>query len=274
MQLLASTALVALIAATLADDCQPGSDSGKATATCTLNDGTQKTFDLTGAFTDPSGNPYLSSYATDNNYIFYVTAINPGLNSNMNLPMCQFADGFTDSNSGAQADNKPEGGTCWSTGDINAETWTYDESSQTMTIESIEGQDDRKTKLTVVCSSSSTPQITTKPEDPPKEYNFEIQHNSACINAPAPSPGPGPGPGGKGGKKEKDVGAILCGVFFGVLIGYFVIGFAVLKFGMKKEGVDTVPNYSFWASLPGLVKDGFSFTIAKARGTSGNYEQI
>eukprot|EP00730_Choanoeca_flexa_P008734 TRINITY_DN12530_c0_g1_i14.p1 TRINITY_DN12530_c0_g1~~TRINITY_DN12530_c0_g1_i14.p1 ORF type:complete len:350 (+),score=73.24 TRINITY_DN12530_c0_g1_i14:1131-2180(+) len=182
MQLLTSTALMVLLATAVAFNCEPGSEHGKATATCDMADGSKKIFDLTGAFTDTKGNPYLSSYATDNNYIFYVTAIRPGLNSNMNLPMCQFADGFTDSNSGAMADNKPSGGTCWSTGDINAETWTYDEVTQTMTIKSIEGQDDRMTKLMVICSPSSTPTITTKPEDPPKEYNFEIQHNSACIS--------------------------------------------------------------------------------------------
>lgn len=88
--------------------------------------------------------------------------------------------GFTDSNSGAQADNTrttmlptvqsrcfttyivhvATGGTCWSTGDVNAETWTYDEPSETMTIESIEGQDDRKTKLTVICSKDAVSGIS------------------------------------------------------------------------------------------------------------------
>lgn len=52
---------------------------------------------------------------------------------------------------------------------------------------------------------------------------------SACLSAPAPS-------GGGSSKKGTDVGAIMCAVFFGVLAGYFLIGFLVLKFGMKKEG--------------------------------------
>eukprot|EP00730_Choanoeca_flexa_P008735 TRINITY_DN12530_c0_g1_i15.p1 TRINITY_DN12530_c0_g1~~TRINITY_DN12530_c0_g1_i15.p1 ORF type:complete len:116 (+),score=17.18 TRINITY_DN12530_c0_g1_i15:2-349(+) len=93
--------------------------------------------------------------------------------------MCRFDDGFTDSNSGAQADNKPSGGTCWSTGYIDAETWTYDEVTQTMTIKSIDGQDDRRTKLMVVCSSSSTPQITTKPEDPQRNTTLRSSTTGA-----------------------------------------------------------------------------------------------
>eukprot|EP00730_Choanoeca_flexa_P008733 TRINITY_DN12530_c0_g1_i13.p2 TRINITY_DN12530_c0_g1~~TRINITY_DN12530_c0_g1_i13.p2 ORF type:complete len:143 (+),score=23.00 TRINITY_DN12530_c0_g1_i13:2-430(+) len=99
--------------------------------------------------------------------------------------MCRFDDGFTDSNSGAQADNKPSGGTCWSTGYIDAETWTYDEVTQTMTIKSIDGQDDRRTKLMVVCSSSSTPQITTKPEDPQRNTTLR---SSTTVHASSLSP--------------------------------------------------------------------------------------
>eukprot|EP00730_Choanoeca_flexa_P015877 TRINITY_DN7391_c0_g1_i1.p1 TRINITY_DN7391_c0_g1~~TRINITY_DN7391_c0_g1_i1.p1 ORF type:complete len:340 (+),score=60.72 TRINITY_DN7391_c0_g1_i1:27-1046(+) len=187
MRVFVFMAFVALIATASAVVCQPGSDKGTATAICNMADGSNATFDLTGAFTDPKGNPYLSTFSADNNYIFYVTAINPGLNSDLNLPLCQFADGFTDSNSGAQAENQPSGGSCWSTGDINAETWTYDESSQTMTIESIEGQNDRKTKLAVVCAPTTVPNITTLPEDPPKEYNFKIEHNSACYKPQPPA---------------------------------------------------------------------------------------
>eukprot|EP00730_Choanoeca_flexa_P008736 TRINITY_DN12530_c0_g1_i22.p1 TRINITY_DN12530_c0_g1~~TRINITY_DN12530_c0_g1_i22.p1 ORF type:complete len:367 (+),score=61.06 TRINITY_DN12530_c0_g1_i22:110-1210(+) len=195
-------ALMALLAAAKAFNCEPGSEHGKATATCDMADGSKKMyhsryllpvsirdfvsfqrFDLTGAFTDTKGNPYLTSPSTDgSHYIFYVTAILPGLDSNMNLPMCRFDDGFTDSNSGAQAENRPSGGDCWSTGNISTETWTYDEVTQTMTIESIDGQGLRRTILKVVCSPSSTPQITTEPEFPVLEYNFKILHNSACIS--------------------------------------------------------------------------------------------
>eukprot|EP00730_Choanoeca_flexa_P008731 TRINITY_DN12530_c0_g1_i1.p2 TRINITY_DN12530_c0_g1~~TRINITY_DN12530_c0_g1_i1.p2 ORF type:complete len:106 (+),score=13.02 TRINITY_DN12530_c0_g1_i1:110-427(+) len=80
-------ALMALLAAAKAFNCEPGSEHGKATATCDMADGSKKMFDLTGAFTDTKGNPYLTSPSTDgSHYIFYVTAILPGLDSNMNLP--------------------------------------------------------------------------------------------------------------------------------------------------------------------------------------------
>ncbi|MES1916707.1 MAG: hypothetical protein MHM6MM_008504 [Cercozoa sp. M6MM] len=43
------------------------------------------------------------------------------------------------------------------------------------------------------------------------------------------------------------------------------------------RGVEAVPNIDFWRDLPGLVKDGCKFTVAKLRGKStdaatGNYE--
>eukprot|EP00045_Choanoeca_perplexa_P005308 m.44806 g.44806 ORF g.44806 m.44806 type:complete len:349 (+) comp13049_c0_seq7:62-1108(+) len=180
-------ALLAIATSVTADDCTVGHTNGKALASCTLNDGSTREFDLTAAFMNNS-KPYLQSLIVDQAYLFYVTAIVPGMSNADHLPMCKFEDGFTDSNSGAQADNKPQGGTCWSSGDIYAETWTYDESSQTMTIESKEGQDDRKTRLIVVCSKDTKPVITFLSEVPPKEYNFQIKHSSACLGPP-PTPG-------------------------------------------------------------------------------------
>ena len=62
--------------------------------------------------------------------------------------------------------------------DINAETWSYDEPSQTMSIESIEGQNDRKLKLTVICSSD----VSCSPLAPPwlGPERFPLDH--ACYH--------------------------------------------------------------------------------------------
>lgn len=50
-------------------------------------------FDLTAAFTS-GGKPYLTSLALDQAYVFYVTAIMPGLNNGQNLPYVMFSVGY------------------------------------------------------------------------------------------------------------------------------------------------------------------------------------
>lgn len=35
---------------------------------------------------------------------------------------------------------------------------------------------------------------------------------------------------------------------------YFVIGAIVLKFQYQKAGIEMIPNYTFWMSLPHLIK--------------------
>lgn len=61
-------------------------------------------------------------------------------------------------------------------------------------------------------------------------------------------------------------GAIFLIVFFSVLAGYFVLGFLICKFGLKKEGIQAVPQYAFWCALPGLYIAGIKFVIGKITG--------
>lgn len=59
-------------------------------------------------------------------------------------------------------------------------------------------------------------------------------------------------------------GAIFLIVFFSVLAGYFVIGFIVCKFILKKPGfVQAIPQYGFWCSLPGNYIAGCKFVVGK-----------
>lgn len=62
-------------------------------------------------------------------------------------------------------------------------------------------------------------------------------------------------------------GAIFLIIFFSVLAGYFLIGFLVCKFGLKKEGiVQAIPQHQFWCALPGLYIAGIKFVIGKITG--------
>ena len=42
--------------------------------------------------------------------------------------------------------------------------------------------------------------------------------------------------------------------FFSVLSAYLLVGVGFNKFGRKESGANLIPNITFWASLPGLVK--------------------
>jgi hypothetical protein len=46
---------------------------------------------------------------------------------------------------------------------------------------------------------------------------------------------------------------------------YLLAGVSYNKF-KGESGVELVPNISFWREFPGLVQDGFTFTIGKIRG--------
>jgi len=71
------------------------------------------------------------------------------------------------------------------------------------------------------------------------------------------------------GPSKLSGGWILIIVVLCVLVAYLVIGVIVNKFVRKKEGPEMIPNHEFWSSLPGLIKDGFTFVINKIRGKSG-----
>jgi hypothetical protein len=63
--------------------------------------------------------------------------------------------------------------------------------------------------------------------------------------------------GGGGGKGAWAFNiAVLAGI-----PAYFLFGFLINMFAFKKEGSDRIPQLSFWANLPGLVKDGNLYFI-------------
>jgi hypothetical protein len=43
-------------------------------------------------------------------------------------------------------------------------------------------------------------------------------------------------------------------VFFSLLAAYFLGGFIFLKLIKKKPGLEAVPNFAFWSSIPGDTK--------------------
>lgn len=60
-------------------------------------------------------------------------------------------------------------------------------------------------------------------------------------------------------------GSVLVIIFVVFVSVYFVGGALALKFLRGAEGREMIPNYDFWVSLPGLVKEGFLFTVNGCR---------
>ncbi|XP_008554204.1 uncharacterized protein LOC103575971 [Microplitis demolitor] len=62
---------------------------------------------------------------------------------------------------------------------------------------------------------------------------------------------------------------ILLLVFSGI---YFASGALALKYFRGAVGLELIPNYEFWSDLPGLVRDGVTFTLSGCSAVS--YERI
>jgi len=66
-----------------------------------------------------------------------------------------------------------------------------------------------------------------------------------------------------------DDGGLAGGWIFIIVLGcvtivYFAGGFAFNRFYRKEEGItNQIPQYEFWSSLPGLVKDGCVYSYNK-----------
>ncbi|XP_025096366.1 uncharacterized protein LOC112565231 isoform X2 [Pomacea canaliculata] len=57
-------------------------------------------------------------------------------------------------------------------------------------------------------------------------------------------------------------GSILLIVFF-VLLFVYIVGGVAFQVGVRKSsGKEIIPNYTWWFSLPTLIKDGVKFTVS------------
>ena len=103
-------------------------------------------------------------------------------------------------------------------------------------------------------------------------YRFSLTTPYAC-----------PGYAGGGGSNSFwawGIGATVLTIASVFLVLYFVIGALVMKFALKKTGIEIIPNVHFWKDLPFLLKDGVLLVvdgvqalIGKIRGT-GNYAEV
>ncbi|CAF0879738.1 unnamed protein product [Brachionus calyciflorus] len=119
----------------------------------------------------------------------------------------------------------------------------------------------------VICECSDDQKLDYLSEGPKQKYQLKLSSPCCC---PDKCSGKKPSKGGNG----LSLGSILMIIFFSILIVYIAGGFIFLKFVQKKSGTEAIPNYEFWASVPGDFKAGVSFTVSKFRGQQNSYSQI
>jgi len=80
------------------------------------------------------------------------------------------------------------------------------------------------------------------------------------------------GAGGGGGSTGLSGGWVFIIILIVCLFLYIVAGCIYQRKKKGASGVESFPNIEFWRGLPGLVKEGFSFTWTKLRGLCGKGE--
>jgi len=125
----------------------------------------------------------------------------------------------------------------------------------------------RTTVVSFVCAKDA-PVVPTKPfvvVNPSEScsYSFTITTSAAC--------------------KSSHKGALSGGTIFLIILivvipVYVAVGCVYKRKRQGQTGMEACPNIEFWRDLPGLIKDGFSFTFRKLRGLCGasseSYETV
>ncbi|XP_066246141.1 uncharacterized protein [Euwallacea similis] len=60
-------------------------------------------------------------------------------------------------------------------------------------------------------------------------------------------------------------GSIFCIMFFVAFFTYFIGGALIMYFIRGARGVEILPNFDFWTSMPGLIKDGLAYLLTGCR---------
>jgi len=146
-------------------------------------------------------------------------------------------------------------------------TSTYNAGTQTLAVQYTGGDscptynNNRRITINFVCSISSAP--PTYVGESQCLYTFNWISPSGCgLSDPPADDEPGEG-GSSGSLSGGDVFLII--FFIGGFL-YVAIGVAYNYKFKGQTGVEMIPNLQFWKALPGLIKDGFTFTGQKFMG--------
>jgi hypothetical protein len=116
-------------------------------------------------------------------------------------------------------------------------------------------------QITYMCNhGDDSITVTTEPDSSDK---------GACVFAMTVDSSVVCGTSGRSNKGGLSGGWIFVIILVVVSFVYFVGGMALNRFKNGKSGAEMIPNITFWRDLPGLVKDGCSYFVAKVKGLCG-----
>ncbi|XP_064613656.1 uncharacterized protein LOC135477470 [Liolophura sinensis] len=115
----------------------------------------------------------------------------------------------------------------------------------------------RHTRVALICSHSTTPQLKYLQEKPTTYYMFEFHTNLVCLPAPV----------------NLSTGSVMVILFFVFLVIYLVGGVLFLRIARGAQGAEMIPNREFWLDFPLLVKEGVYFVCSGCK-TDTTYQQI
>jgi hypothetical protein len=152
-------------------------------------------------------------------------------------------------------------------GDINTQTWSKDPTNNHIVLGYTNGQDClpgyRSAKISFECDPTIESALYEAKSDYPEkcQYEFEWKTKYACPITP------GSGGGLTGG-------AWFLIFLFAIILPVYLIGGVVYNMRFKgANGLEAIPNISFWRDLPSLIKEGCSFTFGRLCGKTG-YQKV
>eukprot|EP01112_Ceratiomyxa_fruticulosa_P014415 TRINITY_DN4125_c0_g2_i4.p1 TRINITY_DN4125_c0_g2~~TRINITY_DN4125_c0_g2_i4.p1 ORF type:complete len:251 (-),score=49.28 TRINITY_DN4125_c0_g2_i4:157-909(-) len=229
---------------------------------CTYTSSDKKyNYDLS-ALSVSSGYGYLRNGGDGYNYWFNVCANLPKSNCTQQAPVCQASQTKA-------GQNVPTGYLPATFADGDAGTGSGVVITYVNNVEQCSGNTPRKTNLHFKCSGGAPGFLTiTSITENKCLYDIYINSYSAC-----------PTSGGKGkidaDLKKMSGGSIFLIIFFVGAAVYLIVG-SIVNWRVKHaSGIEVIPNFELWRSIPGLMKDGFTFTKDKIMGLTGRgYQSV
>lgn len=111
----------------------------------------------------------------------------------------------------------------------------------------------RSSKITLVCDRNAkgigtVSKFSQSASSGSTIYSGTLNSKYACAEGGSTSGG-------------LSVGSVLLIIFFPLVLAYIIIGVLINRYGRGIESIpELLPNHSFWADFPFLVKDGIVFT--------------
>jgi len=150
------------------------------------------------------------------------------------------------------------------------------------------GFNGRTGDITMVCGCDNPGVSVGMPvEQPTKDYHLFFRSMYACPNGKVPANcvttvtvtvngnannngnnnnGPNTSPHKHKHRSSFDFGWVFIIILGSSLILYILGGFALNRFYLEKQGMDQMPNWSFWKDLPSLVWEGCLFCYRRIAG--------